>query len=171
MKVPQKMRAHTARKLANVTPRQLRYWVEIGLVEPLPGTTGTPGRLWLFADHAVARAKAISEALRDGWTLQKIRQAQLGSHPALPSHLSVLEREETILREWAVSPQDGVELQTKAESASALHQPRYTQIGDSVFVACEACGQSSDEGYPSEAAAQVEYTKWRHVTARSSGAG
>lgn len=65
-----------ASRLTGCTPRQLRYWDEIGFVGPsVQGTTGRPGhpRIYSFRDLVVLRV--VRSLLDQGMSLQQVRRA------------------------------------------------------------------------------------------------
>ena len=60
--------AHQASKFTGCTPRQLRYWDQIGLVQPsVQSTGGRPGspRLYAFRDSIALRVVALALGRRD----------------------------------------------------------------------------------------------------------
>lgn len=83
--------AHQATRFTGCTPRQLRYWDQIGLVQPsVQSTGGRPGvpRLYSFRDLVALR---VVKALIDGgMSLQRVRRAwgYLNRRAALDRHLS-----------------------------------------------------------------------------------
>jgi DNA-binding transcriptional MerR regulator len=83
--------AHQATRLTGCTPRQLRYWDEIGLVKPsVQRTGGRPGvpRLYSFRDLVALRV--VRSLLDGGMSLQRVRRAwdYLNRKAALDRHLS-----------------------------------------------------------------------------------
>jgi DNA-binding transcriptional MerR regulator len=83
--------AHQACKFTGCTPRQLRYWDKIGLVEPsVQGTGGRPGvpRLYSFRDLIALRV--VRSLLDSGMSLQRVRRAWdfLNRRAGLERHLS-----------------------------------------------------------------------------------
>jgi DNA-binding transcriptional MerR regulator len=83
--------AHQATRLTGCTPRQLRYWDEIGLVTPsIQRTGGRPGvpRLYSFRDLVALRV--VRSLLDGGMSLQRVRRAweYLNRKAALDRHLS-----------------------------------------------------------------------------------
>jgi DNA-binding transcriptional MerR regulator len=83
--------AHQATRLTGCTPRQLRYWDEIGLVRPsVQRTGGRPGvpRLYSFRDLVALRV--VRSLLDGGMSLQRVRRAwdYLNRKAALDRHLS-----------------------------------------------------------------------------------
>jgi DNA-binding transcriptional MerR regulator len=78
-------------RLTGCTPRQLRYWDQIGLVQPsVQGTGGRPGvpRLYSFRDLVALRV--VRSLLDGGMSLQRVRRAWdfLNSQAKLDQHLS-----------------------------------------------------------------------------------
>src|SRR4029450_1752784 len=83
--------AHQACKFTGCTPRQLRYWDEIGLVEPsVQGTGGRPGvpRLYSFRDLVALRV--VKSLLDGGMSRQGVvrSSAFLPEKAGLEKHLS-----------------------------------------------------------------------------------
>jgi DNA-binding transcriptional MerR regulator len=83
--------SHQAFRLTGCTPRQLRYWDQIGLVKPsVQGTGGRPGvpRLYSFRDLVALRV--VRQMLDGGMSLQRIRRAWafLNRQAHLDQHLS-----------------------------------------------------------------------------------
>ncbi|MEW6059758.1 MAG: MerR family transcriptional regulator [Actinomycetota bacterium] len=83
--------AHQATRLTSCTPRQLRYWDQIGLVKPsIQQTGGRPGvpRLYSFRDLVALRV--VKSLLDGGMSLQRVRRAwdYLNRRAALDRHLS-----------------------------------------------------------------------------------
>ncbi len=83
--------AHQASKFTSCTPRQLRYWDQIGLVKPsvqqTGGRSGVP-RLYSFRDLVALRV--VKSLLDGGMSLQRVRRAweYLNRRAALDKHLS-----------------------------------------------------------------------------------
>ena len=83
--------SHQACRLTGCTPRQLRYWDQIGLVEPsIQRTGGRPGvpRLYSFRDLVALRV--VKSLLDGGMSLQRVRRAYtyLRRKAGLEEHLS-----------------------------------------------------------------------------------
>jgi DNA-binding transcriptional MerR regulator len=83
--------AHQACKFTGCTPRQLRYWDQIGLVRPsVQGTGGRPGvpRLYSFRDLIALRI--VRSLLDGGMSLQRVRRSWdfLHRKAKLDQHLS-----------------------------------------------------------------------------------
>jgi len=83
--------SHQATRLTGCTPRQLRYWDQIGLVRPsVQETGGRPGvpRLYSFRDLVALRV--VKSLLDGGMSLQRVRRAYtyLRKKAGLESHLS-----------------------------------------------------------------------------------
>src|SRR5437899_12692707 len=82
---------HQACKFTGCTPRQLRYWDQIGLVEPsVQGTGGRPGvpRMYSFRDLVALRV--VKSLLDGGMSLQRVRRAwdYLNRRAGLDQHLA-----------------------------------------------------------------------------------
>ena len=83
--------AHQASKFTGCTPRQLRYWDQIGLVRPsvqrTGGRSGVP-RLYSFRD--LVALKVVKSLLDGGMSLQRVRRAwgYLNRRAGLDKHLS-----------------------------------------------------------------------------------
>jgi DNA-binding transcriptional MerR regulator len=80
-----------ASRLTGCTPRQLRYWDQVKLVQPsVQGTGGRPGvpRLYSFRDLVALRV--VRSLLDGGMSLQRVRSAweYLNSNAKLDQHLS-----------------------------------------------------------------------------------
>ena len=83
--------AHQASKFTGCTPRQLRYWDQIGLVRPsVQGTGGRPGvpRLYSFRDLVALRV--VKSLLDGGMSLQRVRRSWefLNKKAGMDQHLS-----------------------------------------------------------------------------------
>jgi DNA-binding transcriptional MerR regulator len=83
--------SHQASRLTGCTPRQLRYWDQVGLVQPsVQGTGGRPGvpRLYSFRDLVALRV--VRSLLDGGMSLQRVRRAWgfLNTNAKLDQHLS-----------------------------------------------------------------------------------
>src|SRR6187200_291669 len=83
--------AHQATKFTGCSPRQLRYWDQIGLVRPtVQGTGGRPGvpRLYSFRDLVALRV--VKSLLDGGMSLQRVRRSWefLNKKAHLDQHLS-----------------------------------------------------------------------------------
>ena len=83
--------SHQACRLTGCTPRQLRYWDQIGLVRPsIQQTGGRPGvpRLYSFRDLVALRV--VKSLLDGGMSLQPVRRAYeyLRRKAGLEGHLS-----------------------------------------------------------------------------------
>jgi DNA-binding transcriptional MerR regulator len=83
--------SHQASRLTGCTPRQLRYWDQIGLVLPsvqqTGGRSGVP-RLYSFRDLVALRV--VKSLLDGGMSLQRVRRAYdyLRRNADLEGHLS-----------------------------------------------------------------------------------
>jgi DNA-binding transcriptional MerR regulator len=83
--------SHQASRLTGCTPRQLRYWDQIRLVQPsVQGTGGRSGvpRLYSFRDLIALRV--VRSLLDGGMSLQRVRRAfdYLRRNADLEDHLS-----------------------------------------------------------------------------------
>ncbi len=68
--------AHQACRLTGCTPRQLRYWDQIGLVRPsVQSTGGRPGVPRLYSFRDLVALKVVRSLLDGGMSLQKVRRA------------------------------------------------------------------------------------------------
>jgi DNA-binding transcriptional MerR regulator len=68
--------AHQASRFTGCTPRQLRYWDQIGLVRPsVQGTGGRPGVPRLYAFRDLVSLKVVKSLLDGGMSLQRVRRA------------------------------------------------------------------------------------------------
>jgi DNA-binding transcriptional MerR regulator len=82
---------HQACKFTGCTPRQLRYWDQIGLVKPtVQGTGGRPGvpRLYSFRDLVALRV--VKSLIDGGMSLQRVRRSWefLNKKAGMDKHLS-----------------------------------------------------------------------------------
>ena len=83
--------SHQATRLTGCTPRQLRYWDQIGLVTPsVQQTGGRPGGPRLYAFRDLVALKVVRSLLDGGMSLQRIRRAwdYLNRKAKLDEHLS-----------------------------------------------------------------------------------
>jgi DNA-binding transcriptional MerR regulator len=83
--------AHQASKFTGCTPRQLRYWDEIGLVRPsVQRTGGRPGVPRLYSFRDLVALKVVKSLLDGGMSLQRVRRAwsYLNRRASLDRHLS-----------------------------------------------------------------------------------
>jgi len=83
--------SHQPSRLTSCTPRQLRYWDQVGLVKPsVQRTGGRPGvpRMYSFRDLVALRV--VRSLLDGGMSLQRIRRAWdfLNRRAGLDQHLS-----------------------------------------------------------------------------------
>ena len=83
--------AHQASKFTGCTARQLRYWDQIGLIQPsVQSTGGRPGvpRMYSFRDLVAMRV--VKSLLDGGMSLQRVRRAWefLNRRAGLGQHLS-----------------------------------------------------------------------------------
>src|ERR671915_278103 len=67
---------HQACKFTGCTSRQLRYWDQIGLVQPsVQGTGGRPGVPRLYAFRDLVALRVVRSLLDGGMSLQRVRRA------------------------------------------------------------------------------------------------
>jgi DNA-binding transcriptional MerR regulator len=68
--------SHQACRLTGCTPRQLRYWDQIGLVKPgVRQTGGRPGVPRLYSFRDLIALKVVKSLLDGGMSLQRVRRA------------------------------------------------------------------------------------------------
>ena len=83
--------AHQATKFTGCSPRQLRYWDQIGLVTPsVQSTGGRSGVPRLYAFRDLVALKVVKSLLDNGMSLQRVRRAweYLNRRAKLDKHLS-----------------------------------------------------------------------------------
>ena len=83
--------AHQACKFTGCTARQLRYWDQIGLVQPtIQGTGGRPGVPRLYAFRDMVALRVVRSLLDGGMSLQRVRRSWefLNNKAGLDKHLS-----------------------------------------------------------------------------------
>jgi DNA-binding transcriptional MerR regulator len=83
--------AHQASRFTGCTPRQLRYWDQIGLVRPsLQQTGGRPGVPRMYSFRDLVALKVVKSLLDGGLSLQRVRRAWefLNKKAGLDRHLS-----------------------------------------------------------------------------------
>ena len=83
--------SHQATRLTGCTPRQLRYWDQIGLVIPsVQQTGGRPGVPRLYAFRDLVALRVVKSLLDNGMSLQRVRRSwdYLNRRAALDKHLS-----------------------------------------------------------------------------------
>ncbi len=83
--------AHQASKFTSCTPRQLRYWDQIGLVKPsVQQTGGRSGVPSLYSFRDLVAIRVVKSLLDGGMSLQRVRRAweYLNRRAALDKHLS-----------------------------------------------------------------------------------
>ncbi|HVM12461.1 MAG TPA: MerR family transcriptional regulator [Actinomycetota bacterium] len=67
---------HQASRLSGCTPRQLRYWDQIGLVRPsLRQTGGRPGVPRMYSFRDLVELRVVRSLLDGGMSLQRVRRA------------------------------------------------------------------------------------------------
>src|SRR5438445_6428491 len=82
---------HLACNSTGCTPRQLRYWDQIGLVEPsVQCTGGRPGVPRLYAFRDLVALRVVKSLLDGGMSLQRVRRSWqfLNERARLDRHLS-----------------------------------------------------------------------------------
>jgi DNA-binding transcriptional MerR regulator len=82
---------HQACKFTNCSSRQLRYWDQIGLVQPtVQGTGGRPGVPRLYAFRDLIALRVVKSLLDGGMSLQRVRRSWdfLNRQAGLERHLS-----------------------------------------------------------------------------------
>jgi DNA-binding transcriptional MerR regulator len=83
--------SHQASRLTGCTPRQLRYWDQIGLVSPsVQRTGGRPGVPRLYSFRDLISLRVVKSLLDGGMSLQRVRRAfeYLRRKEGLEDHLS-----------------------------------------------------------------------------------
>ena len=83
--------AHQACKFTGCSPRQLRYWDQVGLVQPsVQGTGGRPGVPRLYAFRDLVALRVVKSLLDGGMSLQRVRRAWdfLNRKAGLDRHLA-----------------------------------------------------------------------------------
>jgi DNA-binding transcriptional MerR regulator len=83
--------AHQASRLTGCTPRQLRYWDQVGLVRPaIQQTGGRPGVPRMYAFRDLVALRVVKSLLDGGMSLQRVRRAWefLNKKAGLDEHLS-----------------------------------------------------------------------------------
>ncbi len=83
--------AHQASRLTGCTPRQLRYWDEVGLVRPsIQQTGGRPGVARMYSFRDLVALRVVKSLLDGGMSLQRVRRAweYLSEHAGLEQHLA-----------------------------------------------------------------------------------
>jgi DNA-binding transcriptional MerR regulator len=68
--------AHQASRFTGCTPRQLRYWDQVGLVRPsIQQTGGRPGIPRMYAFRDLVALRVVKSLLDAGLSLQRVRRA------------------------------------------------------------------------------------------------
>jgi DNA-binding transcriptional MerR regulator len=83
--------AHQASRFTGCTPRQLRYWDQIGLVRPaVQQTGGRPGVPRMYSFRDLVALKVVKSLLDGGMSLQRVRRAwdYLNKKAGLDEHLA-----------------------------------------------------------------------------------
>jgi len=83
--------SHQASRLTGCTPRQLRYWDQIALVQPsVQRTGGRPGVPRMYSFRDLVSLRVVKSLLDGGMSLQRVRRAYdyLRTGEELEEHLS-----------------------------------------------------------------------------------
>ncbi len=83
--------AHQASRFTGCTPRQLRYWDQVGLVRPtIQQTGGRPGVPRMYAFRDLVALRVVKSLLDGGMSLQRVRRAWefLNRNAGLDEHLA-----------------------------------------------------------------------------------
>lgn len=83
--------AHQTSRFTGCTPRQLRYWDQIGLVRPsIRQTGGRPGVARMYSFRDLVALKVVKSLLDGGMSLQRVRRAWefLNEKAGLDQHLA-----------------------------------------------------------------------------------
>jgi DNA-binding transcriptional MerR regulator len=83
--------AQQASRFTGCTPRQLRYWDQIGLVRPsIQQTGGRPGVPRMYSFRDLVALKVVKSLLDGGMSLQRVRRAWefLNRRAGLDQHLA-----------------------------------------------------------------------------------
>ena len=83
--------AHQASRFTGCTPRQLRYWDQIGLVRPsVQSTGGRPGVPRMYSFRDLVALKVVKSLLDGGMSLQRVRRSWefLNKKAGLDRHLA-----------------------------------------------------------------------------------
>jgi DNA-binding transcriptional MerR regulator len=83
--------AHQASRFTGCTPRQLRYWDQVGLVRPtIQQTGGRPGVPRMYAFRDLVALRVVKSLLDGGMSLQRVRRAWefLNRTAGLDEHLA-----------------------------------------------------------------------------------
>jgi DNA-binding transcriptional MerR regulator len=83
--------SHQACRLTGCTPRQLRYWDHVGLVQPsVQSTGGRPGVPRMYAFRDLVALRVVKSLLDGGMSLQRVRRAwdYLNRKANLDQHLA-----------------------------------------------------------------------------------
>ena len=143
--------AQQASRFTGCTPRQLRYWDQVGLVRPsIQQTGGRPGVPRMYSFRDLVALKVVKSLLDRGMSLQRVSRAweYLNREVGLDEHLASVRLEtdgKTIFR--VVRTTDGAQIgKTKTPGKSYAIRPVRlpTQfLADSVTVSCRIplCGQ------------------------------
>ncbi|HYT30302.1 MAG TPA: MerR family transcriptional regulator [Actinomycetota bacterium] len=83
--------AHQASRFTGCTPRQLRYWDQVGLVRPsIQQTGGRPGVARMYSFRDLVALRVVKSLLDGGMSLQRVRRAWefLNRTAGLDEHLA-----------------------------------------------------------------------------------
>ena len=68
--------AHQSSRFTGCTPRQLRYWDQVGLVRPsIQQTGGRPGVARMYSFRDLVALRVVKSLLDGGMSLQRVRRA------------------------------------------------------------------------------------------------
>lgn len=88
--MPQGFTAGQASRLTNCTEHQLRYWDQVGLLEPsVQATGGRAGKRRLYSFQDLVALRVVRSLLDSGMSLQRVRRAweYLRRHGDIDRHL------------------------------------------------------------------------------------
>ena len=85
-------RSATVSRIVGITPRQIQYWDEIGLVKPSAGAAAGRGSRRLYSFLDLVRLSVVRRLLERGLTPQKIRRSLAALRGAYPDLLDPLAR-------------------------------------------------------------------------------
>ena len=83
--------AHQSSRFTGCTPRQLRYWDQVGLVRPsIQQTGGRPGVARMYSFRDLVALRVVKSLLDGGMSLQRVRRAWefLNRTAGLDEHLA-----------------------------------------------------------------------------------
>jgi len=129
--------SHQAARFTGATPRQLRYWDQIGLVRPsVQGTGGRPGVPRMYSFRDLISLKVVKSLLDGGMSLQRVRRAYefLQRRAGLERQLSELKLVTDGVSIFKICRKEGEVLDALREGQMAF------------FVAIDRLAQSVDAG-------------------------